>query len=59
MCETGAICRIGVSQQNGAFFGAQKGSFSEISHYQNSDALRYGLWATFVENVVRNRRSRK
>ena len=43
-------------QQNGAFFGPKKG-FSAISHYKNSDDVGYSIWATFLENVVRNHRN--
>ena len=38
-----------------SIFLAQKGPFSMISYYKNSDAVKYSTWATFIENVVRNR----
>ena len=52
MRETGTICQIGVFTSERSTFGVQKGPFSAISHYKDSDALKYSLWATFIENVV-------
>ena len=56
MRETGAICQVGVFAAERSLFWAQTGPFSVISHYKNSDAIKYSTWATFIENVVRNRR---
>ena len=57
--ETGAICQIGVFfRQNGAFLGPKKRPFSAVSHYTNSDGIKYRVWSTFIENVVRNRREK-
>ena len=56
MRETGAICQIGVFTAEQSIFGAQKGPFSAMSHYKQSDAIKYSVWATFIEKVVRNRR---
>ena len=52
MREIGAICQIGVLTAERSIFWAQQGSFSVILHYQNSDAIKYRAWATFIENVV-------
>ena len=38
------------------FLNPQKGPFSMIPHYIYSDAVKYSIWATFIENVVPNRR---
>ena len=56
MRATGAICQIGVFTAERSICWAQEGPFSATSHYKNRDAIKYSLWATFIENVVRNRR---
>ena len=52
MHDTGAICQIRRSYRMEHLLGPKRAIFSTISHYKNSDAMKYSIWATFIENVV-------
>ena len=56
MREMGAICQIGDLQQNRAFFGLEKGNFWRFRSTKIAMLKKNSLWATFIENVARNRR---
>ena len=54
--ETGTVWQIGVFYSREKHFGAQKVPLSGDFALFNSDSIKYSAWATFIENVVRNRR---
>ena len=55
MREIGTICQIDVFRAERRMFWTQNRPFSAISHYKHRDAIKDSAWATFIENVVRNR----